>query len=106
MSLTLAKYAERNLNTRLKEHLDSEKSAISKHLTDCDNANYLININNLYDNVLDSDSHTGEAVIIPSLILYKITQKFFTLWNSRIQVCFCFLKPFKLNLKNQNLTVA
>ena len=42
---------ERNLNTRLKEHLDPAKSAISKHLTDCDNANYLIGISNLYDNV-------------------------------------------------------
>ena len=52
---------ERNLNTRLKEHLDRAKSAISKHLTDCDNANYLININNLYDNVFDSDSQTGDS---------------------------------------------
>ena len=52
---------ERNLNTRLKEHLDPAKSAISKHLTDCDNANYLININNLYDNVYDSDSQTDDS---------------------------------------------
>ena len=51
---------ERNLNTRLKEHLGPAKSAISKHLTDCDNVNYLININNLYDNVFNSDSHTGD----------------------------------------------
>ena len=48
---------ERNLHTRLKEHLDPAKSAISKHLTNCDNADYLININNLYDNVFDSDSY-------------------------------------------------
>ena len=52
---------ERNLNTRLKEHLDPAKSAISKHLTDGDNANYLININNLYDSVFDSDSQTGDS---------------------------------------------
>ena len=52
---------ERNLNTRLKEHLDPARSAISKHLNDCDNANYLININNLYDNVFDSDSQTGDS---------------------------------------------
>ena len=52
---------ERNLHTRLKEHLDPAKSAISKHLTDCDNADYLINFNNLYDNVFDSDSHTGDS---------------------------------------------
>ena len=52
---------ERNLNTRLKEHFDPAKSAISKHLTDCDNANYLININNLYDNVFDIDSQTGDS---------------------------------------------
>ena len=45
----------------LKEHLDPEKSAISKHLTDCDNANYLININNLYDNVFESDLQTGDS---------------------------------------------
>ena len=47
--------------SRVFEHLDPAKSAISKHLTDCDNANYLININNLYDNVLDNDSLTGDS---------------------------------------------
>ena len=52
---------ERNLNTRLEEHLDPAKSAISKHLTDCDNVNYLININNLYDNVYDSDLQTSDS---------------------------------------------
>ena len=71
---------ERNLNTRLKEHLDPAKSAISKHLTDCDNANYLININNLYDNVFDSDSQTGDSPHYSFTITsYKITREFFTL---------------------------
>ena len=67
---------ERNLNTRLKEHLDPAKSAISKHLTDCDNANYLININNLYHNVFDSDSQTGDS---PHHSFTNITQN-----NTRI----------------------
>ena len=45
---------ERNLETRLSEHLDPLKSAISKHLNDCEYANYLVvDINNLYDNVND-----------------------------------------------------
>ena len=51
---------ERNLNARLNEHLYPAKSAISKHFTDRDNANYL-NINNLYDNVFDSDLPTGDS---------------------------------------------
>lgn len=46
---------ERNLETRLCEHLDPSKSAISKHLTDCDHANYLVDMNNIFDNLNDSD---------------------------------------------------
>ena len=97
---------ERNLNTRLKEHLDPAKSAISKHLTDCDNANYLININNLYDSVFDSDSQTGDS---PHYSFTNIIQN-----NTRIlhslkfsnSNLLLFLEAFIANLKNQNLTVA
>ena len=44
----------------LLSHYCHSRSSVLK-LTDCDNANYLININNLYDNVFDSDSQTGDS---------------------------------------------
>jgi hypothetical protein len=59
---------ERNLTTRLSEHLDPLKSAISKHLIDCDNNNYLLNMNNLFDNLNDSDSSYSNAELVPNNI--------------------------------------
>ena len=55
---------ERNLATRLSEHLDHVKSAVSKHLIDCDDENYLPNMNNLFDNLNDSDSSYSYAELI------------------------------------------
>ena len=55
---------ERNLATRLSEHLDHVKSAVSKHLIDCDHANYLLNMNNLFDNLNDSDSSYSYAELV------------------------------------------
>ena len=50
----------RNLRTRLTEHAkaDTANSAISDHLSTCDNAKYLINNANLYDNL--NDIHTDK----------------------------------------------
>ena len=57
---------ERNLATRLSEHLDPLKYAVSKHLIDCDDANYLLDMNNLFDNLNDSDSSYSYAELVPN----------------------------------------
>ena len=38
---------ERNLATRLSEHSDPQKSSISKHLSECEHANYILNLNHI-----------------------------------------------------------
>ena len=48
---------ERNLATRLSEHSDPLKSAIYKHLTDCEHANFITDLKNLYDNLNSSNIH-------------------------------------------------
>ena len=52
---------ERNLATRLSEHSDPLKSAISKHLTDCEHANFILDLNNLHDNLNNSDIHQPDT---------------------------------------------
>ena len=50
MCHTLAKLRE------IWQHSDPHKSAISKHLCECDYASYLFNMHNLFDNLNASDS--------------------------------------------------
>ena len=52
---------ERNLATRFSEHSDPLKSAISKHLTDCEHANFILDLNNLYDNLNNSDIYQPDT---------------------------------------------
>ena len=50
---------ERNLATRLSEHSDPQKSSISKHLSECEHANFILNLNHMFDNLNDiNDSDT------------------------------------------------
>ena len=52
---------ERNLATRLSEHSDPQKSSISKHLSECEHANYILNLNHIFDNLNDiNDSDTNK----------------------------------------------
>ena len=52
---------ERNLATRLSEHSDPQKSSISKHLLECEHANYILNLNHIFDNLNDiNDSDTNK----------------------------------------------
>ena len=48
---------ERNWASRLSEHSDPLKSAIPKHLTNCEHANLITDLNNLCDNLNSSDIH-------------------------------------------------
>ena len=52
---------ERNLAARLSQHSDPLKSAISKHLTDCEHANFILDLNNLYDNLNNFDIHQPDT---------------------------------------------
>ena len=52
---------ERNLATRLTEHSDPQKSSTSKHLSECEHANYILNLNHIFDNLNDiNDSDTNK----------------------------------------------
>ena len=48
---------ERNLAIRLSEHSDPQKSSISKYLSECEHANYILNLNHIFDNLNDSDTN-------------------------------------------------
>ena len=57
---------EQNLSTRTAEHLDPQKSTVFKHLIDCDDANCLLNVNNLFGNKHDSGSSYSCAELMPN----------------------------------------
>ena len=46
---------ERNLATRLSEHSDPQKSSISKQMSECEHANYILNLNYIFDNLNDTN---------------------------------------------------
>ena len=66
---------ERNLATRLSEHSDPLKSGISKHLTDCEHANFILDLNNLYDNLNNSDIHQPDTSFTDPGLLVRNTEK-------------------------------
>ena len=52
---------ERSLATRLWEHLDPLKTSIPKHLSECEHANFILNLNHIFDNLNDiNDSDTDK----------------------------------------------
>ena len=78
---------ERNLATRLLEHSDPQKSSISKHLSECEHANYILSLNHIFDNLNDindiNDSDTNKpAHHYLFTISSKLTLKLFTLSNT------------------------
>ena len=55
---------ERSLATRLSEHSDPLKSSISKHLSECEHGNFILNLNHIFDNlndINDSDADTPDT---------------------------------------------
>ena len=47
--------------TERSEHSDPQKSLISKHLSECEHANYILNLNHIFDNFNDiNDSDTNK----------------------------------------------
>ena len=49
------------LATRLSEHSDPQKSSMAKHLLECEHANYILNLNHIFDNLNDiNDKDTNK----------------------------------------------
>ena len=89
---------ERNLATRLSEHSDPQKSSISKHLSEYEHANYILNLNHIFDNlndINDSDTNKPDTRYLFT-ISFKLTLKLFTLSNTRIPTSSYSLKLFIL----------
>ena len=52
---------ERNLATRLSEHSHPQKSSIAKHLSECEHANYILNLNHILVSLNDiNDKDTNK----------------------------------------------
>ena len=99
---------ERNLKTRLSEYLDLLTSAISKHLTDSEYAKYILNIDNLFDNVNDCIFHETDT---PHSYCHLIQNtKYYILLNLYIHNSRCTFSPnrncFELDVKHFNNWLA
>ena len=79
---------ESNLATRFSKHSDQHKSSISRHLSECEHANYILNLNHIFE-INDSDTDK------PNTVSSRLTLKFFTFSNTGILTSFS-LKLFIL----------
>ena len=93
---------ERNLATRLSEHSDPLKSAISKHLTDCEHANFILDLNNLYDNLNNSDIHQPDTSFTHLDLLRTNTKILHSLQNNNSNLLL-FLEALHIKLKKPEL---
>ena len=64
---------ERNLATRLSEHSDPLKSSISKHLPECEHANFILHLNHVFDNLNDINDSDADKPDTP-LSLHNLIQ--------------------------------
>ena len=93
---------ERNLATRLSEHSDPLKSAISKHLTDCEHANFILDLNNLYDNLNNSDIHQPDTSFTHLDLLRTNTKILHSLQNNNLNLLW-FLEALHIKFKKPEL---
>ena len=73
---------ERNLAIRLSEHSDTQKSSISKHLSECEHANYILNLNRIFDNfndINDKDTNKPDTPLSHHNLIMANTQTLHTL---------------------------
>ena len=56
---------ERNLANRLSKHSDPLKSSISKHLSECEYANFLLDLNHIFGNVNDINENDTDKPDMP-----------------------------------------
>ena len=69
---------ERNLATRSSELSDRQKNSISKHLSECEHANYILNLNHIFDNLNDSDTKQPDTPLSFHNLIQANTQPFHT----------------------------
>ena len=94
---------ERNLATRLSEHSDPSKSAISKHLTDCEHANFIVDLNNLYDNLNNSDIHQPDTSFTHLDLLRTNNTKIFQSLQDNNSSLLLFLEALHIKFKKPEL---
>ena len=57
----MQQFLHRQNRKKLSEHSDPQKSSISKHLSECEHANYILNLTHIFDNLNDTnDSDTDK----------------------------------------------
>ena len=97
---------ERNLATRLSEHFDPHKSAISKYLSECDYASYLLNMNNLLTTLMFPTLTKLTPLITLTLNSYLTIPKYYSLLTTTILICYFISKHYISSLISQNSTTA
>ena len=57
---------EGNLATRLSEHSDPLQSSNSKHLSECEHSNFILNLNHMFENLNDINDTRHAAILSQS----------------------------------------
>ena len=66
---------ERTLSSRLSEHSGPFKSSISKHVSECENANFVLQLNRLFDNLNDTYGSDADETNSPLSFHHHIQAK-------------------------------
>ena len=93
---------ERNLATRLSEHSDSQKSLIAKHLSECEHANYILNLNHIFDNlndINDKDTNKPDTPLSRHNLIMANTQTLHTLKHTNFNLLL-FLEVLYIKYRN------
>ena len=99
---------ERNLATRLSEHSDPQKSSISKHLSECEHANYILNLNCIFDNLNDineSDTNKPDTPLSFHNLIQGNTQTLHTLKHTNSNVLL-FLEALYIKYRKPVLNIG
>ena len=93
---------ERNLATRLSEHSDPQKSSIAKHLSECEHANYILNLNHIFDNlndINDKGTNKPDAPLSRHNLIMANTQTLHTLKHTNSSLLL-FLEALYIKYRN------
>ena len=93
---------ERNLATCLSEHSDPQKSLIAKHFSECEHANYIVNLNHIFDNLNDinhKDTNKPDTPLSRHNLIMANTQTLHTLKHTNSPTFSYSLKLYILNIE-------
>ena len=93
---------ERNLATRLSKHSDPQKSSIAKHLWECEHANYILNLNHIFDNlndINDKDTNKPDTPLSRHNLIMANTQTLHTLKHTNSNLLL-FLEALYVKYRN------